>query len=167
MESLQQTEHFARRGAAEAELLAPLGGDRRVAAIDLGVEPRVREIPLRHQVGRGGETDLIDHQVRRGVVRVRDHQPNGIAHGKLHPGREVLCEDARTGDFVFLFQDDGLRQIEHPVRRLLIRSDHHRELDETRRRHRFVGPMRERRPRLQMLHADRDGPLVSRNHRLK
>ena len=101
-QSLEQTEHLPSRRAAQTELLAALGKDRRVAPVDLGVQLGVLASHLGHGLSRGWQADLIDHQVGCGVVREGNHQAHGIAQGKPRSGREMGREDPRTGHLVVL-----------------------------------------------------------------
>ena len=74
-------------GAPDPESLAPFEVDGRVAAEDLGMGLGVGIAELLHRCGRGADPDPVEHQVRRGVVGVDDHQVDRVAERERRASR--------------------------------------------------------------------------------
>src|SRR5690606_5163995 len=86
----------------------------------------------------GANADLVNEQVRGGVVAERDHQERGIPDRDLERRGEVL-EQAGAGALVHLEHDDGVLEAEATVLHLVENFHENRYLDDTRTEARRVG----------------------------
>ena len=97
IDGLAEPDHLVGRGAPQAELLAPLGEDRGIAAKDLRVDLGVGIAHLLH--GRRGrpDADRVEDQVRGRVVRVGDHEADRVAEPERRAIGEVVGQDPGPG----------------------------------------------------------------------
>ncbi len=79
VELLAKLDHVVGGGAAQAEFFAPLFVDRRIAAKHLRIDARFRTPHFLHEFVRGGNTQLIEHEIRGSVIGEDDHQVDGVA----------------------------------------------------------------------------------------
>ena len=102
IDGLAEPDHLVGRRASQAELLAPLGKDRRIAAKHLRVDLGVGIAHLLH--GRGGraDADRIEHEVGGRIVREGDHQADRVAELERRSVREVVGQDPRARHLVLL-----------------------------------------------------------------
>src|SRR5690606_22944783 len=143
MDHGEQACHLVGRGDAAP----PTGGGvRRDAAGQvehLAVQTRAWPAGREHANADGANADLVNEQVRGGVVAERDQQERGSPDRDLERRGEVL-EQAGAGTLVHLEHDDGVLEAEATVLHLVENFHENRYLDDTGRGERLVAADAER-----------------------
>ena len=90
------------------------------------------------------DADLVEHQVRRRVVRVDDHQPDRVAQREARPPEKWYVSKPEPGTLSSFFRVTIDVEVDLPAAGLPVGFDHDGKLDQAGRRHRLVGVVRER-----------------------
>ena len=160
MELFEQREHVGGCGASESIFLAAILRDRGVSAKYFGVNLGFRKAQLLHGFRDVGDTDLIEHQIRCGVVREGDHQMVDRFERQDRGVREMVGKDAGSWYFVFLSQRHHAIAAELAGVDLAIVFDHHRKLDQACGWHNLLGAMEKRFAGSEVFDGHADGALV-------
>ena len=109
----------------------------------------------------GGDAEFIEHEIRGRVVGVHDHQVNCVSQRNLRAGRKVRGQDCPIPALDRLFLSSIMSSSDNlPLFDRVVRGDHHRQLDEARRRHRAIGFVFVGLARLEILDRQADFALM-------
>ena len=136
-QQLEQARHLVRCRHAEAVLRGAVHRHACDAQKHLGVNLGVRQPERLHLLPDPSNYDLVEQQVRRGVVAQHGHQHRGVTHGQRHSRMHEL-EHARTGNLIDLQYRERIVEGQHTLLGEIEYRDEDGDFDQTRRREGFV-----------------------------